>query len=172
MINIDNINSNYRENCNWYFTIEKIPDLIFYITDVQLPDVSIGRFEHGSPYMIVKNPGTSVNFSDLVVTFIVDEDLLYYKKLFNWMMVLKDFTLLSNERKLEEISNLTQMTNNMLGDAYLAFYNNLKKDIVMQFRFSNVFPYSLSGLSLTTKNSSFEALICDCNFSYNYFEIL
>ena len=67
------------------FNITKLPDVNFFSQQVNIPSVSLGAPEQGTPFLMVPLPGEMLTFGSLELQFIVDEDMKNYTAIFNWM---------------------------------------------------------------------------------------
>lgn len=167
-----NENLNNRNNSNFLFQMDKIKNIDYWLTDIMVPDITIGRIDFSSPHYMVKYTGTSIEFSDLIITFIVDEEMNTYEKLLKWMLYLNSLSILPENQKNTTSQELTQIINTTLGNALFTFFNNTKNTIIKKIKFYNIWPYGLSSLDLTTRDNEFEIMTCNCSFTYDRFEFL
>ena len=159
---------------NHYFVIEKFPEVSYTITEVSTPDISLGKIDIKTPYLTMMKPGTSLSFSDLRLTFIVDENLSNYRQLFKWLLLLKEYDIMIPEQrvaaqaKMEEIGGT--LNSSLKSDCDLHILTN-KKNEKLVFRFKECWPYSLSSISLSTKSGP-ETITCNLSMAFDEFALI
>jgi hypothetical protein len=78
--------ANYLKNNGFKLTINKIPNVNFYIQEANIPSVEIDYVETKSIYArSIMQTGGRITYGSLNVRFIVDEDMTNYIELFNWI---------------------------------------------------------------------------------------
>ena len=164
-------NSNIPENKNWIrpsgfrFQLKKLPTVNFMVQTVQLPGINLGVTGQSNPFSTIKRAGDKVNFSDLTITFIVDEDMISYSEIFNWMAAL------GRSENFMQYSDLVD-AGQVLGDgAYsdgsitiLTGENNPAVEII----YTDMFPTSLDLSPMETSDTSTEPVIATATFAYTY----
>jgi hypothetical protein len=78
-------NFNLQQNVNFKLVTSKIPGVEFFCTNLNWPSVSIGSIEMPTHMGNHYEPGVGLQFTPLVVDFIVDEDMSNYFSVYNWM---------------------------------------------------------------------------------------
>jgi hypothetical protein len=157
---------------NHYFVIEKFPEVSYSIIDVGTPDISIGKFGIHTPFYEFKHIGSSLSFSDLRVTFIVDETLSNYRQLYKWMLYTKELQVLPDTQQLsaqQQMEKISALVTSVKSDCELHILTNKKNDQVV-FKFIDCFPVSIGGISYSVKAGS-DILTCDCSFSFDSFDL-
>ena len=160
---------NFQETSNFRLSFNKFADFTYYMTDVMLPDLSIGRLDMNSPFLTHKIPGTSIEFSDLMITFLVDESLYNYKKLFHWLVAMKELHLLKKTVQTATDTEFKEITSTYFADATLTILTN-NKNQVQNVYFHDCWPNALSGLTFSTRGTGHEIITCDATFCYSNFE--
>jgi hypothetical protein len=158
---------------NYQFIMEKFRDLPFSIVAVNLPDVSLGSLQLPSPRLMFKEFGTSISYSDLSITYQLDEELTNYIEMFNWLHSFKGLQILSDEDQVATETALNYDPNNsttsLKTDATLYVLSN-KKNPKVAFQFKDCFPVSLSGVAFTTKDGA-NIVTCDLTLKFNNFTV-
>ena len=161
-------NKNYLQPTGFRVIIdrENYPNLEFFAQSVDHPDVSMTA--PNVTYSRIGNislPGDALDFSQLNVTFILDEDITSYLELYNWLesMVNEDFV----EQSARSSRNTSKVpTQADISVAILSSHNNQTKRII----YKGCNPTSLSGLQLTSIASSVEYLTFNASFVFTGFE--
>jgi len=164
------INTDQQRPDNHTLVFDKYADITYFITDLALPDVFLGRTDFNTPRNIQKQAGTSLDFSDLIVTFIINEDFSTYKFLFYWMQMQKYLTILDASVRAYWEPIIMKVTDNYYGNANLNILTN-HKNLNLTIRFFDIFPIGLSSMSFSTKMGS-DPVVCDATFSYNRYDFV
>lgn len=148
------------------FALEKNPNLAFWITECTLPgitttgiDVPTGRFA------AIKVPGDTLQFEDLTISFIVDEEMANYIEIQNWLYALttardtRDFKNLKKEKPEGERQ-----------DVHLTILSN-KANANIRIKFHNSFPTQLSSIQFDTKRTDTDPITVTATFSYTTYTI-
>ena len=149
----DNCTYEPLRNGKYTFTIDKHRDLQQDIVSVNLPGVSIAALDHyNGTYIIGNYPGNTTNYDALQITFIVDEKLDNYKKIFNWM------------HDTVKVNDLTDINS----EGVLLIYSG-DSGVYQEIVFHKCFPASLSPIDLDQTD---EIVKATCTFGYDYFEFV
>lgn len=161
-------NNNFLSPLGFKFQIKKTPHLNYFVQSVVLPSVSLGVIEVGTPFSRLPLPGDKLTFNDLDVTFKVDEDMVNYLEIFNWMSALgkpDNFTdgasiyaasPMSGDGVFSELS-LAVLTSSMNGNKMITF--------------TDAFPINLSDITFDSTQSDVEYITATATFHYRRFTI-
>jgi len=115
----------------------------------------------------IPEPGDEVNYDDLTVRFLVDEDLKNYRSIHNWIRYLghpesdKDWTKYSDGESYQE----KQYSDGIL----FVLDSNFNKKFRIYFK--DLFPVSLSGLNFDSTYTDTEYFAVDATFKFTIFDI-
>lgn len=127
-------NLNFLSPETFQLTFTRIPGVTFFCQQVTTPDITIGTTPTPNPSTKeVFYPGTGITFGDIVLSFIVDEDLTNYNELFTWMQE----SLIEPDRS------------KIFSDGTLLILNNSKAPN-MKMVFENCFPYNVGPIVFDT----------------------
>ena len=152
---------NLLKSNSYQFSIERIPETIFRITSVNLPEISVPAPSAPSGASTQYFPGSTSEFSQLTITFLVDENLKNYEEIFRWITqqrfaVGSEFTPKdSRETRLTSDATLLTLTNT----------NNPNRVI----KFFDLFPTSLGQLNFSTQQPDPIPVECSAQFYYSRF---
>ena len=161
-------NKNYLQPTGFKVLIdrENYPNLEFFAQSVSHPDVSVTA--PSVPYPRIGNvslPGDTVEYSELSIQFILDEDMTSYLELYNWLesMVNENFAGpgARSSRNSERVPTQADISVSVLSS-----HNNQSKRVL----YKGCSPTSLSGLQLTSIATSVEYLTFDVSFTFTGFE--
>ena len=108
----------------------------------------------------VSLPGDALEYSELNIQFILDEDIKSYTELYNWI------ESLVNKNFVKPNSTSDVPTQADVSVSILSSHNNQSKRIL----YKGCNPTSLSGLQLTSIASSIEYLTFNASFVFTGFE--
>lgn len=159
--------TNYAQNNSFQLIIPRFQDVAFYSTSFQLPSLTLTAVKTGSPFKRITSAGDTMEYSPLVFTFFVDENMENYHKVVRWMQSIsysnefEDFTYYE-ERNPEQY----------LGEQDLSvIVLNSKNNPVKTFTFVNAVPTSLGGPELATNEAGTSYMKAQVVFEYDYFEL-
>jgi hypothetical protein len=166
--NINPLNPN-----GFLFSISKLPELTFFVQDVELPSLSIGTIIQGSSVHDIKIPGETADFGSLSVSFLVDEQFANYKAIYAWMVGLTYpenhamyKALLASEKNSNSYSELAKG----YSDASLTILNS-SNNPVQRITFVDTFPTSLSTLPFTSQSNDVQFLRATATFDYTFYTL-
>ena len=160
------------------FQIHNIPNVSFFCQAANLPEISMGFPEVQTPLSNIPFTGDKVQFGELMIRFLVQEDMSNYKELYNWIRALgfpekhsefKDYissqkyrTAFSTDSKAEGIAQVSDAT------LFVLDSNNNPTQAV---KFLDAFPISLSGLDFDITNGAGNYFIGLASFRYRIYDI-
>lgn len=151
---------NTLRNNAFTFNLLRLPDTVFRIVSIDVPDVSNQPSEIPTRHGMLEEPGSVLLFSELTLRFIVDENLKNYEELFNWLTQQKfasEYVPTSKEQFLVSDGTLTTLNNSSVANR--------------TFSFKNMFPISLSGFQFATTSGNSEPIECTVSFKFDYFDL-
>ena len=78
-------NRNFLSPVGFKFTLSKEPKVDFFSNSARIPEISLGTATQPSYLKDVDIPGDKLTFGDFSLRFMVDEGLVNYMKIHNWM---------------------------------------------------------------------------------------
>jgi hypothetical protein len=139
-------NRNFLNPIGFLLKLQKFEGVDFFCQSINLPDISMPVTNIASPFRNLPIvPSGGVEFGDLTVSFIVDEELLNYHSIHKWIRDNGRADSNANTPKEDEYSNaqLHILTSN---------YNT---NHIIEYK--NIFPYSLTQLQ-------FDATVNDVDY--------
>jgi hypothetical protein len=131
------------------------PTAEFTVQTMILPDVSVNGAPYHTPSRSIAIAADKIEYGQFDCSFLVDEDLINYKEIYDWL-----YNQVDNNNNS---SNVRDLTLNILSSA-----NNVTK----QIRFIDAYPTTLSSLPFDITTTDVEYLTAVVSFSYSYFEIV
>ena len=153
---------NFLQNNGFIFNLERIPETTFRVVSCDLPMISVTPPQAGYPGASQYFPGNTTEFEELTMSFIVDENLLNYEEIYDWITQQRyctDFIPTGDkDRLLVSDGTLVTMTNSSNPNRV--------------FKFKDLFPISVGNLHFDTSINQPEPVQCQVIFKYSYFEMV
>ena len=169
-------NRNFLAPTGFKFTVSRAPKISYFGNQVNLPSLTLGIANQPTYLKNIPRPGTEVDFEDLVINFLVDEDLENYLEIQNWIRGIgypesldqiydfqKDDSNSMKDKYAEEI--------NLFSDGTLTILNNVNLP-KFKVNFEGMFPYALSTLNFDATQSDLEYFTAQVSFKYNIYNIV
>lgn len=178
----------YASPTQFKFNIIKLPKVEYFCTAVNVPGITLGSVTQLTPLRDIPLPGENLSYADLTMTFMVDENLINYQEIHNWLTGLgfprdnKQYQDLSNSgsdrfptsrggvsTEIGKIRYAAPSAGGTYSDATLTILTN-KNNPVSEIRFSDMFPVSLSGLNYNQQATDIQYLTAEVSFKYKIYE--
>ena len=111
--------------------------------------------------MDIKRPGTRHDFGDLIVSFVVDEEIKNWLEIYNWIRDLSTDTYSVGDILKEKQKTSTAMMY-VMSSAYKP---------IIKVTFYDVFPVTLSGLDFDSTLPDIQATPASASFNFTRYEI-
>jgi len=174
----------YASPVQFRFKCSKLPTVEFFCQTANIPGISLGQATVDTPLKSIPFPGDELNYQDLGISFLVDENLNNYKEIHDWLIGLgapqnhNQFSTLRDTGTDRFPGQTTNSPNNntvpdggTYSDATLTILNS-KNIAKVEIRFHNIFPTALGSLSYDVQASDVNYLQASVDFSYMYYEIV
>ena len=165
-------NRNFLSPTGFQFNLARAPKVDFFSSSARIPGITLGEINVGNYLKSVPVPGDQVQFEDLTLSFLVDEELENYLEIHNWIYGLgypksvDQFKQIVLDRNTGDIDNLKQFS-----DGTLSILNS-NFNPMAYVRFTDMFPISLSTLEFTAQENDYTYFTATVTFKYLLYEIL
>ena len=166
-------NRNFLSPTGFKFGLKRSPGVAFFCNQANIPSLDLGVAEQPSYLKDIPLPGDKMQFGDLNLRFLVDEDLVNFMEIQNWMRglgfpeSLAEFNDLKNQAILGPMGKSTE---DVYSDGNLQI---LSSNLVPKFQvvFNDLFPYSLSTVTFDATDTDIEYFTADVGFKYTIYQI-
>lgn len=150
---------NYLRNNSFKFTINKIPNVNFYVQEANIPNISVDFVETKTLFAQPDyDTGGRYSYGDLNIRFIVDENMNNYLELYNWIR---------SEMPIESYAGIDK---DPLEDGTLMVLNNsYRANVVVKFK--ELYPISLDEINFDLTTTDPDPIIIGASFKHNGMEI-
>ena len=179
----------YASPTQYRFSIIKLPKVEYFATAANIPGIQLGQANQPTPLKDVPIPGDKLEYDNLNITFLVDENLENYREIHGWLTGLgfpkdnEQFRNLQNagsdrfpttknvglNKELGSIKKAVQDDGGLYSDATL-FVLTSKNNANLEVRFRDLYPVSLSGLDYNQQETDIQYLTANVTFAYKIYE--
>ena len=179
----------YAEPTKFKFSIIKLPKVEYFCTAANVPSVTLGQASQPTPLKDVPIPGDKLDYDNLNITFLVDENLENYREIHGWMYGIgfpkarTQFAALVDANKDRfpttgrdslatdpgKVKYGAKPLGPIFSDATLNVLTS-KNNANIEVRFSDVFPISLSGLAYNQQATDTDYLTATVTFNYKLYD--
>lgn len=151
-----------------------MPYMNWFCTAANFPGISVPHATQDTLHVSAPLPGSKLIYEPLEVKFIIDEQLLAYTTIVDWIKgysLPEDFSQYQNlplQQRLQISKSIS--TKPQYSDAMLTLYTN-KNNPTLQLKFKDVFPESLGSIEFATDMSAETVIQVKAVFRYTYWEI-
>lgn len=152
-------NLNYLAPAGFRLTLDKLkyPNVEYTVQTVILPDLSLPPAPVQSPMRRFGLPGDKIEYGQFELSFLVDEDMLNYREIHDWI--------------LEEIRVKDSKENKKTRDLTLSILSS-HNNVTNQIQFVDAYPTTLSSLPFDITITDIQYLTSVVTFEYSYYKLL
>ena len=167
-------NRNFLSPNGFRFSLRRCPQAAFFCNQANIPDMTLGVTEQATYMKNIPVPGDKIEFGDLNLRFLVDEDLGNYMEIQKWIRGLGFPESLDEFEKLESQAEIfgryAQGQDNIYSDGTLSI---LSSNLIPKFQifFRDLFPYSLSTMTFDATQTDQEYFTADVSFKYTIYTV-
>jgi len=169
-------NRNFLAPIGFKFNLRRSPGVAFFCNQANIPDLNLGVAIQANPLRDLPIPGDKIEFGDLNLRFLVDEDLKNYMEIQNWIRGLgypestQQFDKLEKEGATVLPRQYKQMGDQIYSDGTLQI---LSSNMVAKFNvnFKELWPYALTTLNFDATDTDIEYFTADVAFKYTMYNL-
>tara|TARA_B100001996_G_scaffold134495_1_gene102371 strand:+ start:388 stop:936 length:549 start_codon:yes stop_codon:yes gene_type:complete len=164
-------NRNFLSPLGFKFTLGKFPKAAFFSNSARIPEIVLGTIRQPGYLKDIDIPGEKLEYGDLSLRFLVDENLENYMSIHNWLTGLgfpetpQQFT----DKTTDEESQRDM--NEQWSDGSLSILNSNFRTIAI-VKFSDLFPTSLTSLDFDATETDVNYFTAEATFKYTVYNIV
>jgi hypothetical protein len=168
-------NRNFLSPTGFKFTLSREPKVSFFCNQANIPDLNLGVAIQPTYTKMLPTPGDIIEFGDLSLRFLVDENLENFMCIQNWIRGLgfpediKQFAEL--EKKGFYNTNYPKSGQDIYSDGTLQILTSSQIPN-FQIIFEDLFPYSLSTLTFDATSTDVQYFTAEASFKYTIYNIV
>lgn len=164
-------NRNFLSPVGFKFTLARDPKVSFFCNTARIPEITLQLVSQPSYLKDLDVPGTKILYGDLNLTFLVDEDMVNYMAIHNWITGLGFPETTQQYKNLITNEDGNQDPLEAFSDGSLYILNsNYNVNSVVKFK--DLFPVSLTSLDFNSTDTDINYLTADVTFKYTVYNIL
>ena len=169
---------NYLKPNGFKFQIHNLPNVSYFCQAANIPAIQIGSPDLETPLSRIPIPGDKLSYGDLVITFLVQENMSNYIELYKWLIGLgfpnnPDEFKNWNTGQAYRFPGVAEKRMGDLGNFSDADFFILDSDNNpnIKITFYDVFPISLEGLNFDISTGRADFLQGIAAFKYRHYDI-
>ena len=164
-------NRNFLAPAAFLFNITKIPKVSFFCTSASIPYLSFETTTQPSYLKDIDVPGEKITYGDLVVRFLVDEDLKNYMAIHNWITGIGYPESAGDFKEETTAPDTSRDLNLQYSDGSLTIQNSNFRTCAI-VRYKDMFPTSLTSLEFDTGVTDIQYFTAEATFKYLVYNIV
>ena len=164
-------NRNFLAPVGFKFSLANYPKAAFFCNSARIPEIVLGTAIQPSYLKDIDVPGENLTYGDLIIRFLVDENLENYMAIHNWLTGIgfpetpQQFkTQTTNDDNLRDLKE-------QWSDGSLAILNSqYRKTADVKFR--DLFPTSLTSLEFDATESDIQYFTAEATFKYTVYNMV
>ena len=158
-------NINFLSPIGFKFQLNNFPEVNYFCQSATLPGISISAIDVPTPLKTIAMAGDEVNFEELSIKFIVDENMKNWLSIYDWIIGL-GFPTEEGQAKYKKLSEDSELTT----DATLTVLtSNMNPQI--NFVFRECFPLSLTSIAFDSGGTDIDYVTADVTFRYDVYTV-
>jgi hypothetical protein len=169
------VNKDLLQSTKFRLNFDMIKDTTYYCQSVNLPGVSLSEVPRATPFIDLYVPGEKLVYDVLSISFLVDEDLVSWLRIHDWIRAMT-FPV-----EFQEYANLKRMNSYaankaangggpQYSDAIVTVYTN-KNNPNIRIKFKDLFPTSLDSVQFNATDSAENIITATATFRFSYYNI-
>ena len=165
-------NINPLQSNGFMFGINKLPSLKYFCQEASIPSLTLPPVTQASPFVEVPVAGDKLQFDELSIVFLIDEDMSNYQAIYEWLLGLgfpktrQQYVDFTRSQMFNNRNNLADYS-----DGVLQILNN-SNNAIKTVAFSDMIPTSLGSLTLSSTVDNTTYLAGQATFAYTYYEFV
>lgn len=162
-------NKNFLSSLKFRLDIKKLPHTSYMCQSVNLPSITLGETQgQDTPFIKIPIPGDHLSFGELMITFMVDEDMTNYLELYNWIVAVG---YPENFDQFKTLNNKQVGTGDGLyTDGTLTIFTS-HSNANMAATFYQLYPTNISDLQFDNRASDVPYVEATASFRFNLFDL-
>lgn len=164
-------NRNFLSPTGFKFTLAKNPKISFFCNSASIPQIDLSVALQPSYLKDIDIPGDKITYKDFTLKFLVDEDMVNYMAIHNWITGL-GFPETTKQYK-DLITDKDEVEDPKRGFSDGSLYildNNYNTNAIVKFK--DLFPISLSSLEFNATQPDVQYFTAEATFKYTIYNIL
>jgi hypothetical protein len=172
-------NLNFITPSQFIFQLQRLKGVSFTCQTANIPNIAISASQQMTRMKDVPVPGDTITYGELMITFLIDENMDNYKSLHDWMKdITADIDTEDYNRYINRQAEFPNARNSTLKpiaptmtDATMSIVDS-NNNANVEIRFKDLFPTSLEALQFDITDTSMPYLTASAGFTFSFYEIV
>ena len=168
----------YLKPNGFKFQVHNLPNVSYFCQAANIPAIQLGSPVMPTPLSDIPVPGDKLSYGDLVIRFLVQENMSNYLELYNWLVGLgfpesRDQYIKWNEAQRYRFPAISDKRLGALGNFSDADFFILDSDNNpnVKITYYDIFPVSLEGLEFDISSGRADYLVGIAAFKYRHYTV-
>lgn len=162
-------NKNMLSPTGFRFVLNRTPNINYFTYSAPIPTLSLGDYDQQTPFVALPYPGDKLRFEPLSLRFRVDEDLVNYMEIHNWLISL-GYPESFDQNAFKSGQALAFKNNDVYSDGSLIIMSS-NQNPNLNINFEDMFPVSLTELTFDASLDDIQYLEATVTFRYKLYTI-
>jgi hypothetical protein len=167
-------NRNFLSITGFKFVLNRCPKVDFFCNRANIPTVSLGSAVQSSYLKNIPVPGDKLEYEDLQLDFMVDENCENYLQIYDWITGLGFPESLQQYQELKRDRRFwlpeDALTNERSDGTLMILNNNYLPSLKVIFK--DLFPVSLSGIPFSAVETEERYFTATVSFKYTIYDVI
>ena len=163
-------NRNFLSAVGFKFTLAKYPKVDFFSNSARIPEISLDIARQPTYLKDIDIPGEKLNYGDLTLRFMVDENMENYISIYEWLTGLGFPETTSQFRTLTTDDGGVRDQKEAFSDGTLRILNSNFREVA-KVKFLDLFPTSLSSLDFDATSTDINYFTAQVSFKYTVYQL-
>jgi len=163
-------NRNFLAPVGFKFTLGNYPKVAFFCNAARLPEITLGTAIQPGYLKDIDIPSEKLDYGDLNLRFLVDENLENYMAVHNWMTGLGFPETPDQFKKQTTDNDGVRDLNEQWSDGSLHILNSNYRDVAI-VKFADLFPVSITSLEFDATDNDILYFTAEASFKYTVYNI-
>ena len=163
-------NRNFLSVTGFKFSLAKYPKVDFFSNSARIPQITLDVARQSTYLKDLDVPGEKLNYGDLTIKFIVDENMENYIAIYDWLVGLGFPEITTQFKNLTTDDDGQRDMKEQFSDGTLRVLNSNFKEVA-KVKFLDLFPVSLSSLDFDASASDVQYFTAEASFKYTVYQL-
>lgn len=154
--------TNYLSPVSFTVTVERLPNVEFFTQKSMIPGITLAPAAQPTPLKTLYNTPDTLEYGDLDLSFIVDENMDNYFEVLSWIEGM------ATPESSNQYDRLKRSKFGVTSNITLLIQNSNRRPNIA-FEFKECFPISLSQIDLDVTQPDLQYVECNVTFKHNGF---
>jgi hypothetical protein len=172
-LNRNPINPNFLAPNKFQLNFARTPNLQYFCQTITLPGIATSEIAITNPFVELYSPGEKAVYDQLNVTFMVDEGMLAWLEIHDWLRALTfptDFEEYTQLGKLNKFTTTANAKTPQYADGSITILSASNRPY-FKFNFVNLFPIAIGGFMLSSTDTPETVITSDATFRFTYYDV-